>query len=71
MERELISTKKGHPNLNPLGLIEALDLMELGFELKKQSILRACPSLSPERLMEELQKWISSRSDEVSSNGDK
>ncbi len=56
-------------SVNPRGLIEALDLMELGIELKKQRIIRESPDFSPERVLEEVQKWISSRSDTTSKGG--
>jgi hypothetical protein len=71
MEREPINSKRNSAALNPNGLLEALDLMELGIELKKQSILRDRPDLSPEKVLEEVQRWISSRSDDLSSTGTK
>lgn len=49
----------GHMLPNPQGLIEALQLMELGFELVRQRLIREDPQASSEVISERLNAWIS------------
>lgn len=39
-------------------LLAALDLMELGFALKRQGLRRSAPNASEEEIDERLQSWI-------------
>lgn len=38
----------------------AMELMELGFELKRQKLTRENPDLKPEEITRMLQEWINS-----------
>jgi hypothetical protein len=58
MVRYPISSDDGHLRINPAGLLAALDLMELGFEMMRQKIRLQSPDASSREVGERLQSWI-------------